>query len=478
MAEALKVSRRPSALLAKFLMLLALSFAALIQPAAAQSILRDAESEVLFREMSRPIIAAAGLRPENVEIVLINDRSINAFVAGGQIVYIHSGLIMAADNANEVQGVIAHELGHITGGHVISGAEGAKAATGVMLLSLLLGAAAMAAGAGEAGAGIMAAGQQAAMGKYLAFNRGQESAADSAGAKYLTEAGISGKGSLSFFKKLQNQEFRYAVPQEDSYQRTHPLSGERVAALEGVYRVATSWEAPTDPRLEARFQRVKAKLAGFVDDPKQTLVKYPESNKTVAGRYARAYAWHKSAYPEKANAEVDALLKTAPNDPYFLELKGQILLESGKPKEALESLRQAVSFAPDQPLISSLLGHALIATEEQGNFQEAKKVLRSAIGRDNSNPFAWYQLGIVYDREGDHARAALATAERYNLEGNRMMALTSARMALGGMKPGTPDCLRAQDIAMASQAALVDDKDTPNKIRKRLETGPMVCAGA
>jgi predicted Zn-dependent protease len=427
--------------------------------------------------MSRPIIAAAGLRPENVDIVLINDRSINAFVAGGQIVYVHSGLITAADNANEVQGVIAHELGHVTGGHVIGIQQGAKAATGIMLLSLLLGAAAMAAGGGEAGAGIMAAGQAAAMGKFLAFSRTQESAADSAGAKYLTEAGISGKGSLSFFKKLQNLEFRYAVPQEDSYARTHPLSGERVAALENVYKNAPSWNAVTDPKLEARFQRVRAKLAGFVDDPKTTLVRFPESNKTVPARYARAYAWHKSAYPDKAHAEVDALLKAEPEDPYFLELKGQVLLESGKPREALASLRQAVSRAPDQPLIAALLGHALIATEDKDHFEEAKQVLKSAIGRDNSNPFAWYQLGIVYDREGDQARAALATAERYNLEGNRMMALSSAKMALGGIKSGTPDCLRAQDIAMASRAAIVDDKDTPSRIRKRLDDQPMVCAG-
>jgi predicted Zn-dependent protease len=478
MAEASKIRRGASAWLAKFLMLVALTFAAVAQPAAAQSILRDAETEALFRDISRPIIAAAGLRPENVQIVLINDKSINAFVAGGQIVYVHSGLVTAADNANELQGVIAHELGHITGGHIIRFGEGVKTATGIMLLSLLLGAAAMAAGAGEAGAGIMAAGERAAMGKFLAFNRAQESSADAAGAKYLTESGISGAGSLSFFKKLQNLEFRYAMPQEDSYARTHPLSGERIAALENVYKPHASWKNATDPRLEARFQRVKAKLAGFVDDPRQTLVKFPETNKTVPARYARAYAWHKSAYPEKANAEVESLLKAEPNDPYFLELKGQVLLESGKPKEALDALRQAVSLAPEQPLISALLGHALIATEDKDNFEEAKKVLRSAIGRDNSNPFAWYQLGIVYDREGDQARAALATAERYNLEGNRMMALTSARLALGGIKEGTPDCLRAQDIAMASRAAITDDKDTPNRIRKRLDDKPLVCAGS
>jgi predicted Zn-dependent protease len=481
-------TRRTGSLLTRFFMLLVLGFTAVAQPAMAQSILRDAETEALFRDMSRPLVEAAGLRPENVEVVLVGDKTINAFVAGGQIVYIHSGLLAAADNANEVQGVIAHELGHITGGHIIRFGEGAKAATGIMLLSLLLGAAAMAAGAGEAGTGIMAAGQQAAMGKFLAFTRTQESSADQAGASFLTKAGITGKGSLSFFKKLQNQEFRYAVPQEDSYARTHPLSGERVSALENVYKSHSSWNVAPDPLLEARFQRIKAKLAGYSADPKQTLARYPEHVKTIPARYARAYAWHKSAYPEKANAEVEALLAQQPKDPYFLELKGQILLESGKPKEALQSLRQAVALAPDQPLISALFGHALIATEDESNFKEAKQVLRSAISRDNDNPFAWYQLGIVYSREGDEARAALATAERYHLEGNPILALNTAKTALAGIKPGTPDCLRAQDIAMASGALLQQNKKKLNDEGRRVLKGlpepgeatplSMTCRGA
>jgi predicted Zn-dependent protease len=439
-------------------MLLVLSFAAVTQPASAQSILRDAETEALFRDMSRPIIAAAGLRPENVDVVLINDRSINAFVAGGQIVYLHSGLITSAESANEVQGVVAHELGHITGGHILRFEEGVKMATGIMLLSMLLGAAAIAAGSAEGGAGIIAAGQQAAMGKFLAFTRVQESSADAAGAAYLNKAGISGKGSLSFFKKLQNQEFRYAIPQEDSYARTHPLTGERMAALEQVYKTVPSWEAKTDAALEARFQRVKAKLAGFVDDPKRTLQQFPESNKTVPARYARAYAWHKTAYPEKALAEVDGLLVSHPGDPYFLELKGQVLLESGRPLEALESLRQASARAPDQPLIAALLGHALIATERPEHFEEAKTVLRTAIGRDNSNPFAWYQLGIVYDREGDQGRAALATAERYNLENQPKLALANAEQALRAIPTGSRDWIRAQDIAMVSRTAVETQK--------------------
>src|SRR5687768_4407167 len=362
MAEPLKPRRRRSHLLARFLMLVLVSFAVTARPAAAQSILRDAETEALFREMSKPLVEAAGLSPRNVEIVLIHDKSINAFVAGGQIVYIHSGLISAADSANEVQGVIAHELGHITGGHILRFEEGIKVATGIMLLSLVLGAAAMAAGSGEAASAVLAAGQQAAMGKFLAFTRTQESSADQAGASFLNKAGISGRGSISFFKKLQNLEFRLAIPQVDSYARTHPLSGERVQALENVYHASGNWDAPSDPALEERFQRVKAKLLGYVETPERTLQTYPERDKSIPARYARAYAWHKSAYPERAQAEIDSILAEKPRDPYFLELKGQILLESGRPREALESLRQSVALAPDQPLISALLGHALIST--------------------------------------------------------------------------------------------------------------------
>jgi predicted Zn-dependent protease len=458
MADASRSPLRLPGFLIRLAMLLLLSFAAVARPALAQSILRDAETEKMLQDISRPIVEAAGLRPENVQIVLIQDPSINAFVVEGQTVYIHSGLIEAADNANEVQGVIAHELGHITGGHVIRMNEGVKVATGIMLLSLLLGVAAMAAGSSDAGAGIMAAGQQAAMGKFLAFTRVQESSADQAGASFLTKAGISGKGSLAFFKKLQNQEFRYAIPQEDSYARTHPLSSERIAALEQTYKSAPSWDAPTDPLLEQQFQLVKAKLFGFVNDPQRTLAKFPETDKSLPAHYARAYAWHKSAYPDKADAEANALVAAQPNNPFFLELKGQILLESGKPGLALESLRHAVQLAPDQPLIASLFGHALIATEDQSNFAEAERVLRGAVARDNSNPFAWYQLGIVYDREGDHPRAALATAERYNLEGQSRLAMVSAQTAMAGIPTGTPDWIRAQDIAMVSQAQVEKEK--------------------
>lgn len=435
---------------------LLLSFA-IARPAMAQSILRDSETELLFRQISDPLIEAAGLDRNSVRVVLVNDPEINAFVSQGQVVYIHSGLLAQADNVNQLQGVIAHELGHVAGGHVLRINEGASSATAISILSLVLGAAAMAVGAGEAGMGIMAAGQQAALSSFLAFTRAQESSADLAGAAYLSGAGVSGRGSIEFFKKLQNQEYRLAIYAKDSYDRTHPLSSERIASLTEIYQKDPAWGRRTDPAIEMRFQRVKAKLIGFVT-PKDAVRYYPETDRTIPGHYARAYAYHLGAYPDKANAEADALLAVDPEDPFFLELKGQILLEGGKPLEAIEPLRKAVANAPNMPMISVMLGHALIASEDPRNFAEAKQVLKAAVNRDNDNPFAWYQLGIVYDREGDQPRAALASAERNNLQGNNKLALASARMAMAGLPQGTPDYIRAQDIAMVSENALKKDK--------------------
>jgi len=407
----------------------------------------------LFKDITRPMIVAAGLDPNSVNVALLNDPEINAFVATGQTVYVQTGLLLAADNVNQLQGVIAHELGHVAGGHSIRLQQGVKEATGLTIATMVLGALAIAAGAGDAAMGLMAAGQQAAMGQFLSFTRTQEATADASAMKYLHTAGISGKGMLSFFAKLQNQEYRLAIYAKDSYDRTHPLSSERIQALQQGFQSDPAWNTPIDPALEARFQRVKAKLYGFAD-PRQATIKYPESDQSIPGHYARAYAYHMGGYPDKAMAEVNALLAKDPQDPFFLELKGQILLEGGKPREAIPPLRQAVDRSGKMPLISAMLGHALVATEDPKNYAEAKQVLKEAVNRDNRDPFAWYQLGMVYEQEGDASRAALATAERSNLQSDPKLAYASAQLAMKGIPAGTPDYIRAQDIAMVSRAEL------------------------
>ncbi len=432
-----------------------------IQPVAAQSVLRDAETEALLRDMSYPLIEASELEPENVEIVLINDSSINAFVAGGQVVYVHAGLLNAAETANEVQGVIAHELGHITAGHVVRFGERTSQAQGITILSLLLGVGAALAGAGDAAIGAVLAGQQAAVGSFLAFNRNQEAATDLAGARYLSGAGISGRGMLNFFDRLRDLEIRRGFSQSDeaAYGRTHPLAGDRIQTLRDLLQEDAAWDAPDDADLQERFLAVQAKLYGYLAEPERTLQHYPVGDDSVPGRYARAYAYHKDAQVDNALAEADSLLRDEPENPYFLELKGQILLESGRPEEALVPLRRATDITLGQPLIAGMFGHALIATEDEANFDEAERVLRAAVSRDRLNPFAWYQLGVVYAARGDIPRARLASAEQQVMRRRYPEALRSAQAAEAGLPVGSPDWIRAQDISLQARAALERIRD-------------------
>ncbi len=465
----------PLSLLARCLAALAATTLC-IGPVAAQEVLRDAETEALFRDLAGPLVTAAGLDPKNVDVVLVNDPEVNSFVAGGQAVYINSGLINAADNANEVQGVIAHELGHIVGGHAIDD-RGAVSAGRISILSLLLGVAAAAAGGGAAAMGVLAAGQQAAMGKYLAYTRGQEETADAAGAKFLSRAGITGRGSIEFFHKLMNMENRYGYTRnaDDSFYSTHPMTDDRITFLQDSYEKDPAWNRKADPALDARFQRVKAKLFGYLAEPADTMQTYPEYLTSVPARYARAYAWHKQGFLDKSMVESNSLLAQAPDDPYFLELKGQILLEAGKPADALAPLRRATDLTNNQPLIATTFGHALIAADDAAanndpsqradgesrpgpHFIEARRVLKAAVVRDRENPFAWYVLGEVYEEEGDLPRARLAGAEQEALNNNMGAAGRNAEAAEAGLPAGSPDWLRAQDIAMQARSAIAHGK--------------------
>ncbi|MGZ3233826.1 MAG: M48 family metalloprotease [Croceibacterium sp.] len=437
-----------------FMAVLALS----AQPVAAQdvSILRDAETEHLLKDLVNPLVLAAGMPKDAVDVVIVNDPTLNAFTAGGQRIYVNSGLLNAADNANQVQGVLAHELGHIVGGHEIGIEEGVSRASKISLLSLLVGLAAAAAGAGDAAMGAIALGQQAAYSGLLSFSRGQEATADAAGASYLSKAGISGRGSLAFFDKIQNYEFRYGYPhdEEASFASTHPLSSDRIATLREVYEKDPAWNAKTDPAIEARFQRVKGKLYDYLAKPADTLRHYPEYLTGEPATYARVYAYHKDAKVADAVREADALLAMEPNDPYFLEVKGQVLLESGKPDEALEPLRRATELTHNDPLIASTFGHALVATEDKTHLDEAETVLRAAVARDRENPFAWYELGMVYGAKGDIPRAQLASAEQQIMSDSAAEAMRSANAAQAGLPKGSSDWIRAQDISMEARAQL------------------------
>lgn len=434
--------------------------------AAAQSFLRDAETEAFFRQVGNPIFRAAGLTPESVHIYLLNDKSINAFVTGGQNIFFHSGLILAADDVDEFIGVLAHETCHIACGHRIRTGDAIANAGAVSILSLVLGAAAIAAGGGDAGIGLLTAGQTVAQRQFLSYSRGQESEADISGARYLDEAGISATGMIRFFDKLRDQEILAQIRQ-DPYVRTHPLNRTRILQLNEAASASPYFNKPPDPILNEIFKRLQAKLAGYLDHPRQTLRRYPVSDTSTPARYARVYAYHKALEWDLALAEADALIEREPNNPYFYEIKGQILFENGRVEEAVPVLEKAMALAPREPLIATALGQALVSFEDPERMERALPILKAATRQDRSNTFAWFNLAKAYSWLEMQPEASLATAERFYSGGAAAQALTHARRAMDGFDTGTPEWLRAQDIMIAAENAARNQRRGG---RRRLQT--------
>jgi len=434
---------------------------------AAQSLLRDAETEAFFREVSYPVFRAAGLTPQSVHMYLLGDKSINAFVTGGQNIFFHSGLILAADDVDEFMGVLAHETCHISCGHRISRGDAATTAGAFSILSLVLGAAAIALGGGDAGIGILAAGQTVAQRQFLAYTRGQESEADLAGSRYLEAVGVSPTGMIRFFDKLRDQEILAQIRQ-DPYVRSHPLNRTRILQLQQTASGSPYFNTPPNRYTNERFKRLQAKLGGYLDPPRQTLRKYPITDTSIAARYARVYAYNKALEWDLALAEADALIEAEPNNPYFYEIKGQILFENGRISESVPIFEQAVRLAPREPLIATALGQALVSFEDSERMEQALPILEEATRLDRTNTFAWFNLAKAYSWLERQPEASLATAERFYSGGAAAQALSHARRAMDGFDEGTPQWIRAQDIFIAAEEAA--SKQQRRRGRRRITT--------
>ncbi|MFM9864542.1 MAG: M48 family metalloprotease [Micropepsaceae bacterium] len=419
--------------------------------ASARAGIRDAEIEKILRSYSDPIFKAGGLDPKAVKFYIINDPSLNAFVAGGQNVFMHTGMIMTLDSPNELKGVIAHETGHITGGHLARGPEAFAKAEIPMLIGMLAGIAAIAAGAPDLGLGLLIGSQSIAQREVLAYSRTQESAADQAGAKFMNATGQSPRGMMKVFDRFADQEIMSGARQ-DPFIRSHPLSRDRVSNLQNLADESPFSEAKDSAADLAEYELMRAKLRGFIETPEIVLRRYPVSDRSAPARYARAAAFFRSAQLDRSLPEVDSLIAEKPSYAYYWELKGQILLESSRAKEAVAPYRKAVQLAPDEPLILASLGAALLATEDPAVLPEAKKHLKAALKDEPDNGMAWYYLALAYGQTGDDGLAALATAERYYTLGGYGPAVNFAQRAVAKLKEGSNDWQRANDIVAIAQA--------------------------
>ncbi|MFN3350220.1 M48 family metalloprotease [Pseudorhodoplanes sp.] len=421
-------------------------------------LIRDAEIEQLLKDYTQPIFRAAGLAKANLKIVLINDKSFNAFVVDGRRIFVNTGALAESTTPNQIIGVLAHETGHIAGGHLSKLRQELANVQTAAVIGMLLGAAAVAAGsavgggaadgAGQAGMAAIHATQHAAQRSLLSYQRAHEEAADRAAVKFLSATGQSAKGMYETFKRFADQSMftaRYADP----YAQSHPMATERMAALTEIARTSPHWDKKDPPELQARHDMMRAKLSGFMEAPQTVGRRYPMSDTSLPARYARAIATYRHGDIRAAIAQIDALIAVQPNNPYFHELKGQALLENGRAAEAIAPLRRAVALAPDPTLIQIMLGQALVATNNPAHAEEAIAILRNGLAREPDTPHGYQQLAMAYGRKGDYAQADLASAQAAFARGDIKTARELAARAKTRLPVGSPGWVRADDIVAA-----------------------------
>ena len=415
------------------------------------SLISDDETENLLRTYATPLFQVAGLDPDSIRIFLVKDPALNAFVTAGNQMFMNTGLLIKAESPAEVIGVIAHETGHIAAGHVSLRTETVENSTLIALAGTLAGVG-LAIATGDAGAlGVLSlAGASAGLANTLRYSRQQEAAADQAAVRYLELTEQSPLGLRDFMSKLSGKEILLSKNQ-DPYLRTHPLTRDRIRFLDNQTRRSTWTDRPLPRELIQKHARVRAKLEAFLNPPHRTLRHWSQDDNSLPARYARSVAWYKDNQADKALAELERLITDHPDDPYFHELKGQILFEFGQGRAAIAPLEKAVALLPTGDAIRFLLIRVLSADDTAPHNQRAMEQLNIALQRQPNHPGLWRQAAILYGRAGNKGMTTLALAERALALGNFEEAISHGTRAIKGLAPGTPARLRASDLVATAR---------------------------
>lgn len=420
------------------------------------ALLRDTEIEEILHEQADPVLIAAGLNPEDVTILLVGDKTLNAFASTGQVMGFNTGLILETENPNQLKGVMAHETGHLAGAHPLRSEDMLKAGLRPMLLTMGLGVLALLAGAPDAGALLIGnSGYFAELGA-LGYSREQEGRADQAAVGFLEKTGQSGLGLVEFFDKFRYQEV-FQEARRFPYFRSHPLSSERIELLRTRVESQRHYKVTDTPEALARHQIMKAKIDGFTS-PQAALIKYGEKDTGYPARYARAIAYYRLKDIDRSLKMVDALLAEQPENAYLWELKGQMLFEFARTREAEAPQRRSVALKPNAPLLRINLGQTLINLDDPRKRDEGIDELKRAL-LDDEIPDAWRLLAQAYDARGDEGLARLATAEYYYSVGGLNEARSFAMRARGLLAKDTISWRRATDIVLTANPSDEDLKD-------------------
>ena len=420
------------------------------------NIIRDAEIENFLTEMANPIFEAANLNLNSVDIYIFNDKAVNAFVACGQKVFINTGLMQSFKSPSMLRGVLAHETGHIAGGHLARSDKAMEKAQTPMIVGLLLGIGGAIAGEGDAAQALLLGSQQIAKGMVAKYSRSQESAADQAAFQYLEKIEKSSTGMLEVLYSFANQE-ALSPRQQKIRVRSHPVSRDRIRSLEEKVQKSKFIENEDDDKLMFEYKMIQAKLNGFLNNAKDIIKK--GSNGSDQSKYTLAVAYYRQALLNDSILILDELILKYPKNPWYHELKGQILYESGKIEDSIEPYKTALELKEKEPLLMVGLATALNARGDSGDAEKAIKLLKESLKYDIKNSQTWYQLAISYSNINDIGMAELSSAERHFLTGNIKMASFHAKKSLNYFKSSDISRLRAQDILI--------DADNKGKWKRR-----------
>jgi predicted Zn-dependent protease len=412
---------------------------------AAENFIRDTEIEADIRTMVTPIWKAAGLEPNALHVYLIEDKQLNSFVAGGQNEFIYTGLIMRAETPNQLLGVLAHETGHIAGGHLTRFQEAARNASIEGIIAMVLAAAATVVGRGSGGGGALLGAEGVAQRAFAEYSVTQEASADQAALTFLDRSGQSSRGLLQFFQILEGEELLSGVRQ-DPYLRTHPLTTQRIEYVRNHVEHSRFSDVPDTQANVEMLKRIKVKLGAFTAPPSSTLAAYPETDQSILARYARAIAHYRIPKLDKALPAIDGLIRDYPRDPYFRELKGQMLFENGRIADATQPYEEAVRLAPAAPLLRISLAQVYVESNDPKVNKRAIAYLNDALRSEDKETTGWHLLATAYGRDNQMGMAALALAEEGLSAGKKKDATQQASRAKALLLKNSAGYSRAEEI--------------------------------
>ena len=409
-------------------------------------IIIDAEIHQYLEKLANPILKAAKINADSVKLHIVHDETLNAFVTGGRNIFLHTGLLISTKNPKQLRGVLAHEIGHIAGGHLTRMSQAYRDASNVASFGSILGlAAAIAAGQPQAAATLVHGAGNIAQRAFLGHTRGQEAAADHAAAKYLKTIEEGPSGLLDFLRVLKKKE-AVSSPNIPIYLRTHPLTEDRIEFFENQVSIAGDIKKKSDPRIAQQHEKIIAKLVGFLRPPSETFLKYKKWENSSLSKYAFAIAHHKNAESQKARKLLNELIVNTPMDPYLWELKGQVLFESAKPRKARSAYQKALSINADMPLVRQQLTRVELAINSPKTINSALKNAKITVRALPKSPLSWHNLAIAQGRNGEIAMANLSLAELALLQNKMQKAVLHANRAKKVLKENTAAYQRSLDI--------------------------------